>query len=149
METEINLLCSSSHDMRSLETASVDLVVTSPPYPMIAMWDDGFGDQDERIRVHLGAGEGNKAFELMHQLLDRTWSECDRVLKPGGIACINVGDATRTLDGDFRLYSNHWRILKTFLDFGGMLSCPIFSGANRPMRRTNSWAPACCPRGRT
>ena len=118
METEIKLLCSSSHDMRSLETASVDLVVTSPPYPMIAMWDDGFGDQDERIRVHLGAGEGNEAFELMHRLLDRTWSECHRVLKPGGIACINVGDATRTLDGDFRLYSNHWRILKTFLGFG-------------------------------
>ena len=118
METEIKLLCSSSHDMGGLATASVDLVVTSPPYPMIAMWDEAFGAQDERIRARLQAGEGNEAFELMHRLLDRTWDECDRVLKPGGIACINVGDATRTLDGDFRLYSNHWRVLKAFLDRG-------------------------------
>ena len=118
METEIKLLCSSSHDMGGLATASVDLVVTSPPYPMIAMWDEAFGEQDERIRARLQAGEGNEAFELMHRLLDRTWDECDRVLKPGGIACINVGDATRTLDGDFRLYSNHWRVLKAFLDRG-------------------------------
>ena len=118
METEIKFLCSSSHDVPSLATASVDLVVTSPPYPMIAMWDDAFGGQDERIRSHLRAGEGHEAFELMHRLLDGTWAECDRVLKPGGIACINVGDATRTIDGDFQLYSNHWRILKTFLGRG-------------------------------
>ena len=118
METEIHLLCSSAHEMRSLSTSSVDLVVTSPPYPMIAMWDSVFGDQDDRIRSHLEAGKGSDAFESMHQLLDRTWMECDRLLKPGGIACINIGDATRTIDGDFQLYSNHSRILKTFLDRG-------------------------------
>ena len=118
METEIQFLCSSSHDVPGLAAASVDLIVTSPPYPMIAMWDDAFGHRDERIRAHLEAGEGGEAFELMHRLLDGTWAECDRLLKPGGIACINVGDATRTIGGDFQLYSNHSRILKTFLDRG-------------------------------
>jgi DNA modification methylase len=54
----------------------------------------------------------------MHRLLDAAWEECDRVLKPGGIACINIGDATRTIDGDFQLYSNHSRVLTHFLDRG-------------------------------
>jgi DNA modification methylase len=40
------------------------------------------------------------------------------VLETGGLACINVGDATRTVDGDFQLYSNHSRILTAFLDRG-------------------------------
>lgn len=118
METETQLLCCSAHDIRSLAKASVDLIVTSPPYPMIVMWDEVFSNQDERIRAHLAAGEGHDAFELMHKLLDKTWAECDRVMKPGGIACINIGDATRTIDGDFQLYSNHSRILRTFLDRG-------------------------------
>lgn len=85
---------------------------------MIEMWDEIFSNQDERIRAHLAAGKGRDAFELMHKLLDKTWAECDRVLKPGGIACINIGDATRTIDGDFQLYSNHSRILRAFLDRG-------------------------------
>jgi DNA modification methylase len=32
-------------------------------------------------------------------------------MKNGGFACINIGDATRTLNGDFMLYPNHARIL--------------------------------------
>ena len=39
-------------------------------------------------------------------------------LKEGGIACINIGDATRTINNDFALYPNHARILSHMLKIG-------------------------------
>ena len=56
-------------------------------------------------------GNGLFAFELMHIELDKVWNEVFRVLKEGGIACINIGDATRTINKNFQLYSNHSRII--------------------------------------
>ena len=103
--------CDAAH-MASIESGSVDLVVTSPPYPMIEMWDSLFCDRDPAVAAALGAGDGPRAFELMHSQLDPVWSELFRVLRDGGIACINVGDATRTIDRDFQLYPNHSRILQ-------------------------------------
>jgi len=84
---------------------SVDLVVTSPPYPMIEMWDDLFRDLDPAVGDALDAGDGDRAFDLMHDTLDPVWEELARVLAPGGIACLNVGDATCTLE-EFALYPN-------------------------------------------
>ena len=101
-----------------LDEGSVDLVVTSPPYPMIEMWDVAFQRQRSGVEGALAAGDGARAFELMHELLDAAWAEVYRVLRPGGIACINIGDATRTIDGEFRLYSNHSRILSSLLRIG-------------------------------
>jgi DNA modification methylase len=89
---------------------SVHLVVTSPPYPMIEMWDDSFAGQDASIGDVLTAGDGDAAFELMHRLLDHVWRECARVVRDGGFLCVNIGDATRTVGGGFRLYTNHSRI---------------------------------------
>ena len=94
---------------------SIDLVVTSPPYPMIAMWDDQFCSIDPSIRDALSRDDGMRSFELMHLQLDAVWDECARLLKPGGFACINIGDATRTLGKQFRLYPNHSRIIEKFL----------------------------------
>jgi len=54
----------------------------------------------------------------MHSELDKVWGECKRVLKPGCFACINIGDATRTLDNRFQLYPNHSRIISAFLQLG-------------------------------
>jgi len=118
MRTEIRVLHGSALDSTPVSNESVDLIVTSPPYPMIEMWDSVFASQEKRIGKSLAAGQGHTAFELMHCILDRAWRECDRMLRPGGIACINIGDATRTLKGDFQLYSNHSRIIRTFLDLG-------------------------------
>src|SRR5690348_11949761 len=81
--------------MEEVAEASVGLAVTSPPYPMIAMWDAAF--------EALGA----RSFEEMHGVLDGVWREVARVLVPGGIACVVVGDALRSVDGRFRLYANH------------------------------------------
>ncbi|MFX1253525.1 MAG: DNA-methyltransferase [Promethearchaeota archaeon] len=104
--------------MGELKDCSVHLTVTSSPYPMIALWDELFANQNPTIRTALEKEDGARAFELMHQELDQVWNELYRVLKPGGIACINIGDATRTIGKNFQLYSNHARILSHCLQIG-------------------------------
>jgi modification methylase len=118
MKTTISMLNGTAAAMTDIGDAEVDLVVTSPPYPMVGMWDEIFAAQDCRVGLFLDEGRGREAFESMHALLDRAWAECERVLKPGGLACVNIGDATRTLGGEFQLYANHARILGSFLDRG-------------------------------
>jgi hypothetical protein len=54
----------------------------------------------------------------MHASLDPVWAEVHRVLKPGAIACINIGDAVRKIGDDFMLYPNHARILSRMLAIG-------------------------------
>ena len=100
--------------MGALKDGSIQLVVTSPPYPMIEMWDTQFSGCDNTIAEALSKSDFKQAFERMHQNLDGVWEEVYRVLQPGGIACINIGDATRTTDGSFRLYSNHARVIQWF-----------------------------------
>jgi DNA modification methylase len=39
-------------------------------------------------------------------------------LIPGGFACINIGDATRTINDEFQLYPNHSRIISAFQILG-------------------------------
>lgn len=80
---------------------------------MIAMWDDAFSAMDPGIAEALSSGKGEEAFDGMHRQLDKAWEECRRILVPGGFLCINVGDATRTVEGSFRLYPNHARIIQS------------------------------------
>jgi DNA modification methylase len=101
-----------------VDAGSIDLVVTSPPYPMIALWDRVFVEQDPDIRSALEAGRGLDAFEHMHQQLDRAWKAVERALRPGGYLCIVVGDATRSVGGRFSLYPNHSRISQACLSLG-------------------------------
>jgi DNA modification methylase len=104
--------------MAALADASVDLTVTSPPYPMIEMWDEGLSQQNPRIREALDQADGPAAFALMHEVLDQVWAEVVRVTKSGGFVCLNIGDATRTLGGYFQLFSNHARIIQFFAGNG-------------------------------
>lgn len=96
--------------MSELQDSSVNLVITSPPYPMIEMWDDVLSKQNNNIK-NLIQTSPMEAFELMHKELDAVWKECFRVLKDGGFLCINIGDATRTINGEFRLYNNASRVV--------------------------------------
>ncbi|MDQ2051338.1 site-specific DNA-methyltransferase [Natronolimnohabitans sp. A-GB9] len=114
METTHRVFVGDSRELSGVDDASVELVVTSPPYPMIEMWDDLFTRLDPAIGDALEAGDGRAAFEAMHAQLDRVWDELERVLVDGGIACINIGDATRSVDDSFRVYANHARILEAF-----------------------------------
>ncbi len=123
METKHTVLLQSAADIQSLGPETVDLVVTSPPYPMIEMWDESFAAQDETIADALKAADGRDAFELMHRMLDSVWQECHRLCKPGAMVCINIGDATRSLGGSFRLYTNQARITQ-FCESIGFQSLP-------------------------
>lgn len=107
-----------SGKMADVAPESVDLVVTSPPYPMIQMWDDLFEQRNPAIGTALQKGDGNRAFELMHRELDPVWKELWRVMKKGGIVCVNIGDAVRTVNEKFALYTNHSRITSQMLKLG-------------------------------
>src|SRR2546425_11977235 len=97
---------------------SVHLVVTSPPYPMVRMWDEFF------------ASMGCTSFEKAHDALADVWYQCHRTLVDGGIACVNIGDATRTVPvvGEdssvssskqvFKLFPNHVAITQKFQSLG-------------------------------
>lgn len=118
MQTEHRVVGGDSRQLETLDENSVELVVTSPPYPMIEMWDDLFIGLNPEIEAPLDDGDGQAAFDLMHEELTRVWSEVSRVLVAGGIACVNIGDATRKVDGSFRVYQNHSRIIDTFEELG-------------------------------
>jgi len=125
----------SAEDMKELDPDSVQLVVTSPPYPMIEMWDSLF----EKL-LHLPRGSFSKqikAFELSHEFLDRIWSECFRVLDQGGILCLNIGDATRTVAGSFQCYLNHARAAEHFQRIGFQSLVPILW--RKPTNKPNAF----------
>ena len=92
--------------MPELGDASIHLMVTSPPYPMIKMWDAQFATVNPQIAALWQELEATgreetvtQIYDAMHETLAGTWRETFRVLIEGGIACINVGDATRTVNG--------------------------------------------------
>src|SRR5438874_1320671 len=72
-----------ARNLRFLRDGSVDLVVTSPPYGPLKEYPDG------------AAQLGNwPSYEDFLDQLDRVWSDCLRVLVPGGRICCVVGDVT-------------------------------------------------------
>lgn len=89
-----------AHIKYLLGTHLVNLVVTSPPYPMFEKWN----------------WEGN--FQSQHLYLNRVW-DClfDSVIE-GGIVCINIGDALRKINDNFQLWENHSIILNNFRNLG-------------------------------
>ncbi|MEL0100633.1 MAG: site-specific DNA-methyltransferase, partial [Euryarchaeota archaeon] len=109
---------SDSTKMSQLIDGQINLTVTSPPYPMVEMWDEIFAKTNPEIAYLLNEGEGWKAFEKMHNILDNVWAECYRVTSQGGFVCINIGDATRTIDGNFCLYTNRARIDTKMIQLG-------------------------------
>ena len=98
MRGRITVIQGDARDLPGVPAESVQLVVTSPPYPMVERWDEQFRKF------------GATTFEGMHQVLEQAWTACHRALIPGGLLAINIGDALRTLDGAFRLWSNHARV---------------------------------------
>ncbi|MFB6151181.1 MAG: site-specific DNA-methyltransferase [Haloarculaceae archaeon] len=118
METTHRVVVGDARSLDALADDSVELVVTSPPYPMIEMWDEAFAAMDPAVGDALAEGDGERAFDRMHAVLDEVWAEVERVLVEGGVACVNVGDATRTVDGRFRVYPNHVRVTAAFESLG-------------------------------
>lgn len=106
--------CNSNNVKDYIKNNSVSLVVTSPPYPMVEMWDNIFSKQNPLIEELLKGISFDGAFIEMHNILDKVWEEVDRVLCPNGIVCINIGDAVRNCKGLFKVFSNHTRIIEKF-----------------------------------
>lgn len=112
------IITGNSQHMTEIPNCSIHLMVTSPPYPMIGMWDEYFRRIDPGIAALFkdlengAAGQAvMKIYCAMHKTLSRVWEEAYRVLVDGGIACINIGDATRTVNGFFRLFANHAKVI--------------------------------------
>ena len=118
MKTKHSIFFSPAQNMSAIADNSINEIVTSPPYPMIEMWDEILSLQNPKIAIALNNNQGDIAFEEMHKELDKVWKECYRVLAPGGFLCINIGDATRTINGEFCLFNNHARIVTSCLNLG-------------------------------
>lgn len=76
--------------LTQFEDESMSLILTSPPY---------FNLKDYNIE-NGGGSEGQLGdvddYEQFNQLVDEVWSECYRLLKPGGRLCVVVGDVLRS-----------------------------------------------------
>ena len=76
---------------------------------MIDIWDEQFKSFNDNINP---LENPDTAFNLMHNELRKVYKNCFRVLKPGGILIINIGDAVRTIKGLFKKYSNAARTVE-------------------------------------
>lgn len=74
------IIIGDSRKMVEIDDATVDLVVTSPPYWQIK-------DYEATSQI----GYGQSLHEYLKSLYT-VWRECYRVLKPGTRLCINIGD---------------------------------------------------------
>jgi DNA modification methylase len=117
--TTHKIILGNSQQMPELADSSVHLMVTSPPYPMIKMWDPLFAKIDpetaelwQELTVDCRDETVTKIYTCMHENLAKVWREAYRALIDGGIACINIGDATRTVNGSFRIFANHSKIIE-------------------------------------
>jgi len=81
-KTTHRLRLGDSRDLSWIPDASVHLVVTSPPYWILKEYARGNGAQLGDIAD----------YECFLSQLDRVWSECVRILVPGGRVCCVVGD---------------------------------------------------------
>lgn len=123
--THHHLIVGDSRRMQEIKKKSVHLVITSPPYPMIELWDDLF-----KIM-------GCHDFDSMHDYLADVWKECFRILVEGGIACINIGDALRKIDDTFQLFPNHVRVIE-HCEALGFTSLPYILW-KKPTKRPNAF----------
>lgn len=88
----------SSNLMPELGDESIQCVITSPPYCMIHKWDTLFIQLIEEAGIPAYDNTPLAYYYAQMEILNRTWEECYRVLIPGGIMVVNIGDATRTIE---------------------------------------------------
>ena len=79
--TSHGLFLGDSRDLTGLESGSVHLVLTSPPYWTLKQYRDSSGQLGSVVD-----------YEHFLRELDRVWSECFRLLVPGGRLVCVVGD---------------------------------------------------------
>ena len=96
-----HIICGDARHMDDVPDASVQLVVTSPPYNVAK----DYSDHDDNLSLEAYVG-----------LLNAVWQECYRVLTPGGRLCINVANTDRKpylslvslIDEELRTSGQNW-----------------------------------------
>ncbi len=78
------LLCGDSRDLSAIDDKSIALVVTSPPYFSAKVYEEA-----------LGEGHVPGSYLEYLAMLEDVFSECRRVLEPGGRLCVNVANLGR------------------------------------------------------
>lgn len=116
--TKQKVIIGNSNNLNMINDNSIDLVITSPPYPMIKMWDGIFNSLNKNITSELIEKSPGLAFELMHKELDKVYDECIKKLKDDGVVIINIGDATRKVNNNFELFPNSTRTIHYFKSKG-------------------------------
>lgn len=91
----VRLLRGDARRLDGIADSSVELVLTSPPYPMIPQWDALF------------RALGADSYPVMLRVLEDAWGACHRVLADGGLLAVVIGDALRRTGDGFRLWPNH------------------------------------------
>ncbi len=74
------IICGDARCMGAVPDASVQLVVTSPPYNVAKDYDNH---------------NDNLSLDAYIAMLNAVWRECHRVLAPGGRLCVNVANTDR------------------------------------------------------
>ena len=59
--TKHEFITADSRSLFNIGNSSVNLIITSPPYPMIQMWDNLFIGYDDSIDKALKTGSGKEA----------------------------------------------------------------------------------------
>ena len=90
MHTAHKIIIGNSQTMTELQDGTVHLMVTSPPYPMIKMWDELFSKADPKIAELWEKLEADcleetvrQIYDSMHDYLGKVWRETYRVLVEG------------------------------------------------------------------
>ncbi len=102
---DVEVICRDSRDIPEVETESVDLVVTSPPYPntydyylyhkqrMLWLGLDWETAKFREIGSRLRHSSQKEDISVYLSDMTQCFKECDRVLKPGARLAIAIGDS--------------------------------------------------------
>ena len=101
MKPWAKIVIGNSMDMSEIESESIGLIITSPPYWHI---------KDYEIDGQIGYGQ------TLHEYLKdlyRVWEECFRVLESGRRLCINIGDqfARSVIYGRYKIIPLHAEVI--------------------------------------
>jgi DNA modification methylase len=110
------IFCSSAENMAELPDSSIHLMVTSPPYNVGKDYDEDF------------------TLEEYLAFLKRVWREVERVLVPGGRACINVANLGRKPYIPLHAY-----IIRDMVDLGFLMRGEIIWDKGASAAASTAW----------